>query len=151
MNQELLNRLARTAADICQVQLYHLDCAARGRKAIVRVFIDKPGGVTVADCERVSRELSALLDVEDPIPTTYNLEVSSPGLERRLYVPEHYCGHIGREVEVKTTQASAEGRKKWLGVLEQADDSGFVIRSEEDGIVRFEYPAVESCRLRFKF
>jgi ribosome maturation factor RimP len=151
MKEEMLNRLARTAAEICQVQLYHLDCAARGRRVIVRVFIDKPGGVTVGDCERVSRELSALLDVEDPIPTSYNLEVSSPGLERRLYVPGHYRDHIGREVEVKTLRATPEGRKKWLGVLEQADEGGFGIRAEEGGAVRFEYPDVESCRLRFKF
>ena len=71
------------------------------RSAVVRIFIDQPAGISVDDCERVSREVAALLDVDDPIPTAYTLEVSSPGFDRVLRTPAHFERFVGERVFVE--------------------------------------------------
>ena len=89
-----------------------------GRNGLLRVYIDRPGdgqgGVTLADCELVSGQLSAFLDVEDPLPGSYVLEISSPGVDRRLRTPEHFAGFVGEEVKVELKRPH-EGRKKLRG------------------------------------
>lgn len=97
---------------------------------LLRVYIDDEAGITVEDCERVSRQLSALFDVEDPIAGAYTLEVSSPGVERPLFTPEHYARFIGERVRVNLTQPQA-GRRKLTGTLVEANAEGIVV--EEDG------------------
>jgi ribosome maturation factor RimP len=148
MDTALLHKVAQQAADACQVELYHLEWLASGRRNLLRVFIDKPEGVTVGDCERVSRELSVLLDVEEPIRGRYVLEVSSPGMDRRLHLPAHYRANVGRAVEVKTLRADEKGRRKWVGTLESAEDDGFVLALEGGERKSYRYAEIESCRLQ---
>src|SRR5688500_823259 len=81
---------------------------------ILRVFIDGPGGIRHEDCERVSRELSAVLDVADFIPHTYSLEVSSPGLNRPLRTLSHFRRHVGQQARIKLNQG-VEGRRNFRG------------------------------------
>lgn len=81
---------------------------------VVRAFIDHPEGISFSDCERISRELSAVLDVEDPIPQAYNLEVSSPGVDRPLRTAEHFRRFMGHTAKVVLSRAR-DGRKRFKG------------------------------------
>ena len=89
-------------------------------QAVLRVYIDGPEGVTVDDCARASHQFSAILDVEDPIPGQYTLEVSSPGLDRPLTKARHFQAVVGRQIRVQTDVA-VEGRKRFRGRLNDAD------------------------------
>jgi ribosome maturation factor RimP len=84
--------------------------------SVLRVYIDKEEGVQLDDCTAVSHQLSGVLDVEDPIPGNYNLEISSPGLDRPLFTPEHYRRHVGQQVNIKL-DPSTGGRRKYKGTL----------------------------------
>jgi ribosome maturation factor RimP len=116
-----------------------------GQRATLRVYIDKPGGVTVDDCADVSRQLSAILDVEDPLPGSYNLEVSSPGLDRPLVTVEDFHRHVGEEVKVQLLRP-LDGRRRFKGRLLEATAERIAV--EVDG-QRFELAldAIERARL----
>ncbi len=98
-------------------------------KYIVRVYIDREGGVSMRDCVGFSRLLSTVLDVEDPVPTSYVLEVSSPGVNRVVRKPEHFKRYIGEKVIIRL-ETPMEGRKKVSGKIVNVSESGVVI---EDG------------------
>lgn len=100
---------------------------------VLRVFVDKPGGITHEDCERVSRELSTVLDVHDPIPHTYSLEVSSPGLERPLVTLEHFRRFIGHKAKIRLKQGVA-GRRNYSGLIVAADGDARTFTVEVDGV-----------------
>jgi ribosome maturation factor RimP len=97
-------------------ELVELEYAAGHRRGVLRLFIDAPQGVALGDCERVSREVSALLDVEDPIAGAYTLEVSSPGFDRVLRTPEHFGRFVGSRVFVELKEPRA-GRRRYTGKL----------------------------------
>jgi ribosome maturation factor RimP len=116
----------------------------RGR-GLVRLFIDRPEGVTLDDCEAVSREVSAILDVEDPVPAGYTLEVSSPGLDRRLRKPEHFDRFAGLEVQLRL-RTPLDGRRRFTGELIAREGEAVTVRCE--GVVfRFALPDIEEARL----
>ncbi|HYX84070.1 MAG TPA: ribosome maturation factor RimP [Gaiellales bacterium] len=118
------------AARVPGVEVVLADQPAPGR---VRVFIDRPGGVDLDLCERVSRELS-------PLRERYALEVSSPGLDRPLAKPAHYQSAVGRRIAVRT-DTPIDGRRRFDGALEAADDDGILI--DQDGhTVRIAYSAI---------
>lgn len=98
------------------LELVDVEYRREGGGWVLRVFIDKPGGVTLDDCQAASRALGEKLDELDPIPTSYSLEVSSPGIERPLKRPEDYERFAGRLVHVRTF-APYEGRRNWQGRL----------------------------------
>ncbi|WP_225088090.1 ribosome maturation factor RimP [Pectobacterium colocasium] len=101
----------------------------RSRQSTLRIYIDSEDGITVDDCADVSHQVSAVLDVEDPITVAYNLEVSSPGLERPLFTVEHYLRFIGEEVTVVLRMA-VQNRRKWLGVIKAVDGEMITITVE---------------------
>ncbi|RZO22417.1 MAG: ribosome maturation factor RimP [Candidatus Thioglobus sp.] len=103
---------------------------------IVRAYIDAPGGILLEDCEQVSRQISAIFDVEDPIKGEYTLEVSSPGLERPLAKPAHFLRFIGSKVKVQTKTLHL-GRRRFTGPLTEATEESCCI--EVDGEV-YELP-----------
>jgi ribosome maturation factor RimP len=111
-------------------ELVELEQSSGRGSAVVRLFIDRPEGVGLEDCERVSREVSAVLDVEDPIPTAYTLEVSSPGFDRVLRTQAHFARFVGSRVLVELA-APREGRRRYTGTLLSADGSGIAL--EVDG------------------
>lgn len=111
-------------------ELVELEHTSGRGSAVVRLFIDGAEGVGLADCERVSREVSALLDVEDPIPSAYTLEVSSPGLDRVLRTPAHFARFVGSRVAVELA-VPREGRRRYTGTLLSADEAGVAL--EVDG------------------
>lgn len=117
-----------------------------GTRGTVRVYIDTPRGITVDDCERVSRQLSALLDVEDPIPGNYSLEVSSPGLDRPLFGEDDYRRFEGAEVRVKLHRPW-RGRRKFQGLMNGVSQDGITL-SEADGTAwTLPFELIESARL----
>ena len=140
-----LANLIEPAIERLGYELSDLELKLGGRKGIVRVFIDKPEGVGLEDCEIVSRQVSALLDVEDPMPGRYTLEVSSPGLDRKLTKPAHFQRFMGEVVRVKL-RFPLEGRRNFRGELKFADDENIEI--EVDGkSYRLPVSTIESARL----
>lgn len=91
-------------------------------QGILRVYVDTPGGIVLDQCAQVSRELSAILDVEDFAPNAYRLEVSSPGIERPLFRLEQYEARIGELVSMKLRMPDATGRRRFKGVIESVKD-----------------------------
>lgn len=144
MKAALQNLIEPTVVDL-GYELSDLELKLGGRDGLVRVFIDKPDGVDLADCEIVSRQLSAVLDVEDPLPGHYRLEVSSPGLDRKLTKPAHFQRFVGSPVRVKL-RFPLDGRRNFRGTLLAADDER--IEVEVDGVTyRLEIAAIDSARL----
>ncbi len=126
-------------------ELVDLEYAPGRTHAVLRVFIDKPQGVGLDDCEQVSHELSALLDVEDPVPTAYTLEVSSPGLDRVLRTRAHFQRFVGARVWVEL-RAARDGRRRYTGRLESLDAEG--VELVVDGaIVRVPFEEISRARL----
>jgi ribosome maturation factor RimP len=107
-------------------ELSDLDVNLGGKHGVLRVFIDKPDGIGLDDCEKVSLAVSALLDVEDPLPGHYDLEVSSPGLDRKLTKIEHFQRFEGETVKVKM-RFPIEGRRRFRGTLVSSDDENIVV------------------------
>lgn len=131
MTRDELVRLLEPTVESLGYELSDLEVRIGGRHGALRVFIDKPDGIGLADCEKVSRAISALLDVEDPLPGQYDLEVSSPGLDRKLTKTEHFQRFEGETVKVQTRFPIA-GRRRFRGTLVSADDENIVV--EVDGV-----------------
>ena len=98
------------------LELWGVEHISQGRYSVLRIYIDSAEGIAIEDCERVSRQVSGILDVEDPIAGEYTLEVSSPGADRRLFTMEQFGRYVGNEVEVKL-KTPLEGRRKFKGQL----------------------------------
>lgn len=129
-------------------ELWELEYAARSGGGLLRIYIDSTdsaAGITVDDCERVSRAVSETLDATDPIPGEYTLEVSSPGLDRVLRTRAHFARFTGERVHVETSVA-VNGRKRFTGRLEQVDEGDLVI-AVEGGTVRLSLGAIHKARL----
>ena len=120
-----------------------------GRHATLRIYIDKPAGVTVDDCADVSHEVSGVLDVEDPVPGAYNLEISSPGLDRPLMSPAHFERYAGEEIQLRSA-VPVMGRKRFKGALTAVNDEG--VEVEVDGERYFiPFEEIEKANLVPKF
>ena len=120
LEQKLQDLLQGSVEDL-GCELWGIECQRVGRYLTVRLFIDKEGGVTVDDCADVSRQVSAVLDVEDPIADKYNLEVSSPGLDRPLFTLAQYTRYVGQEIVVHLRIPVAD-RRKWQGELTKIEN-----------------------------
>jgi ribosome maturation factor RimP len=114
-------------------ELVELEYAAGRSQAVVRIFIDKAVGITVEDCERVSREVAALLDVDDPIPTAYTLEVSSPGFDRVLRTAAHFERFVGSRVFVEL-KAPRAGRRRYTGMLQAVNATGIELEVDKQKV-----------------
>jgi ribosome maturation factor RimP len=114
-------------------ELVELEYGAGHGRGTLRVFIDAAAGIGVGDCERVSREISAFLDVEDPIPAAYTLEVSSPGFDRVLRTREHFGRFVGSRVFVELKEPRA-GRRRYTGQLLAVDDAGIALAVDRERV-----------------
>lgn len=145
MTSDELTGLLEPAIEGLGYELTDLEMKIGGREGVVRLFIDRPEGIGLEDCERVSRQVSALLDVEDPIPGNYSLEVSSPGLDRRLTKMEHYRRFSGEVARIKL-RAPLDGRRNYRGAIRAVDDEN--IEVDVDGEAhRLPIATIESARL----
>ena len=128
------------------IQLDDIELSKMRGKALLRVFIDREGGVTIDDCEHVSREVEAILDVEDPIPCSYVLEVSSPGLDRPLKGPKDFKRFTGRDVRVVTVQP-IDKQTFFIGKIAGAGDSEIELLLPQDRQVTIAYKNISKARL----
>jgi ribosome maturation factor RimP len=128
--------------------LISVEVERRGKRLVVTVTLDKPGGIDIESCADMSEEISRYMDVENLIDERYNLEVESPGLQRVLRKPREYRCFLGREVEVVLRQAF-EGRQKIRGMLKAADDQGMTVAVDGEEL-SFPYEAVKKTRLYFE-
>jgi len=118
---------------------------SQGKHSVLRVFIDKPEGIAVEDCEAVSRQVSSMLDVEDPITGVYSLEVSSPGMDRPLFCPEHFEQFVGRDVKLLLS-APLNNRRKMTVTLKQMSD-GIVHAELEGEAIEIDFENIEKAHL----
>jgi len=132
-------------------ELVDLEFSQNDEGSLLRLFVDKEGGVTLDDCTHVSRMFGALLDVEDPISGGYNLEISSPGLNRPLRRFRDFSARIGETVKV-TLVRPLDGRRRFKGVLKEVTEEPLTVTIEVDG-EEYIVPLDESskCNLVYKF
>ena len=137
------------------MELVDIEFVRAGRDSVLRLFIDKEGGVTLDDCADVSRELSAILDVEDVIPGHYSLEVSSPGLDRPLKKPADYERFVGRLVKVRTYEAlpddAGNKRKTFIGRLLGLTDGNVAMQLSEGQSATIPLEKVAKANLEYEF
>lgn len=125
---ETVEALARPIVEQQGCTLWDVEYIKEAGVWYLRLYIDKPGGVSIDDCEAVSRPVSDLLDEADPIEGSYTFEVSSAGADRTLRKPEHFAACLGSEVEVKLYRAQ-EGRKELVGVLCAYEDGRLTLQT----------------------
>ncbi|WP_347331772.1 ribosome maturation factor RimP [Marinimicrobium locisalis] len=149
--QEQLHALIAPVVAALDCELWGLDFLTQGRYSTLRIYIDREGeeGVTLEDCERVSRQVSSVLDVEDPISSRYTLEVSSPGMDRPLFTPEQYGRYVGEVVALKT-RAPIAGRRKFKGQL-KAVEGGSVILIVDGAEHVLSFGSIEKANLVPRF
>lgn len=131
--KEAIKRVEELAAEIAEemgLELVGVEHKTAGGRHHIVVFIDKTGGVSLDDCERVSRVLGDVLDLEDPIPASYALEVSSPGIERPLKKAADFHKYQGEKVKLKT-YTKIEGRKNFAGVMTGFDGKNVTVQTQE--------------------
>lgn len=127
-------------------ELVHIEFVSAGKERILRLYIDAPGGIRVDDCESVSRQVSMLLDVEEPLPASYALEVSSPGLDRPLVTPQHFRRFIGSRAMI-VMHRDAGDQRCFTGELLAAEKRHVVL--EVDGERhQLAYHEMNSARLK---
>lgn len=136
--------------DEFRFELVDVEYVKEGSNWYLRAYIDKPGGITVDDCEAVSRRLSDLLDEEDFIDDAYILEVSSPGLGRPLKKDKDFARSIGEEVDIRTFRP-VDHEKEFTGVLKDFDKNRLVIELEDHEIMEFARDNIALVRLSFDF
>jgi ribosome maturation factor RimP len=124
--RDKIEPLVRRGLEAAGVELYHWELGRAGPRTRLVVYIDRPQGVSLADCERASRAIEALLEQEDPLAGPYLLEVSSPGVERRLWQPRHYRQAVGKRVRVVLREPVA-GRNVHEGTLTEASEEGITL------------------------
>ena len=136
--QAELNALVGPVVEGLGFELWGLEYLVHGRRGHLKVYIDSPDGVDVDDCAAVSRQLSAMFDVEDPIQVQYTLEVSSPGMDRRLFTREQFRAYAGEQVKV-ALKTPYQGRRRFTGLLCGFEDDDVVVRSgDEEFLFPFE-------------
>ena len=145
MMREALEKLLRPAVEDTGYELWDLEFAPRARGGMLRLYIDSPAGITLDDCERVSRAVSTVLDAEDPIPGQYTLEVSSPGLDRVLRTREHFERYAGETVRLEMKELVG-GRRRFVGRLVRVLDREIELALEE-GSVTLPLDGVHKARL----
>jgi ribosome maturation factor RimP len=128
------------------LEIYDVETAS----GVVRIMVDRPGGVDLDTIALATRVISRELDHADPIPGRYTLEVTSPGIERPLRTPEHFRRAIGENINVRT-HPHAEGERRARGQLQAVDDDGIIVRSEGGGERFIRFDGIERARIVFEW
>jgi len=154
--QSVVDRMQEVISPILwalKLELVEVVCVGQGPRSVVRVLIDKPGGVTVTDCEQAHKALGPALDMADPFPHAYTLEVSSPGLDRPFKCLQDYQRAIGKEVSLKLRQP-LNGQWRVIGRLAEADEQAVSLTLSmgraEPQMVRVEREQIADARLFVK-
>lgn len=143
---EKIYQLVKPVADELNYEIYHIEYVKENGEYYLRIYIDKDGGITLTDCEKLSRRVSDIMDTEDPIPVAYFLEVSSPGLNRGLFTEEHYKKQIGKEVLIRFTK-SFDGKKNIKGILREVNENEVVVEYENEKLFTIPKDKIKSANL----
>lgn len=148
IEKKLISLLTPTLTSM-SYELVGIEYHAQGKHSLLRIYIDKPEGITLEDCQEVSHQASGLLDVEDLINGQYSLEVSSPGLERPLFTLEHFRKYVGQKVKLRL-QVPLAGQRNYQGVIgeiDEADDSDIQLILEGDTELRVRIEEIDKANL----
>ncbi|MBV2134944.1 ribosome maturation factor RimP [Pseudomonas sp. MAP12] len=127
---EQLQALLAPVVEALGYQCWGIEFISQGRHSLLRVYIDNPDGILIDDCEKVSRQISGVLDVEDPVSGEYTLEVSSPGMDRPLFTLEQFAAHAGEQVKIRL-RSPYEGRRNFQGLLRGVEEQDVVVQVDE--------------------
>ena len=122
-----------------ELELWGIEHASQGKYSVLRIFIESEAGITIDDCEKVSRQVSAILDVEDPISGEYTLEVSSPGLDRPLFTLDQFAQFVETEISVRT-RSPIDGRRKFKGKIAEVTEDSVKVQVDKE---LFDLPILE--------
>ncbi len=147
IDQDKLEPVVRPVVESFGCALWGIEFRVYEKSAVLRVFIDKPEGVTLDDCTEVSNQLSAVLDVEDPLAMPYTLEVSSPGIERPLFGVDHYLKYVGQRAKLKL-KWPVDGRRNYEGVIEGAEDQRAHLRISEGELKKIPLSTIARGQLK---
>lgn len=124
---EKLQALLQPTVEAMGFELWGMEHLSQGRHSLLRLYIDSENGVTADDCAEVSRQVSGVMDVEDPISGEYTLEVSSPGIDRLLFRLDQYLAYVGEWIELRL-RVPFEGRRKFNGTLKGIEGEDVIIQ-----------------------
>jgi ribosome maturation factor RimP len=148
---ERISEIARRAAAREGIELWDVELAGSGRGRVLRIYIDKPEGVSLADCELISTQIGTVLDVENVMPgERYQLEVSSPGVERKLLRPEHFQRFQGQKAII-TLREPRDNRRRWDGVLGGFDSGCVILETPTGQTIRARMDEIEKANLKFEW
>jgi len=146
-----IEEIAQRVAESEGIEIVEVEVKGGGNNRFVRISIDKPAGVTHGDCELVSHQVGTILDVEDVVPGGhYTLEVSSPGVERKLIKPQDYQRFQGKKARISLRDA-VEGRRNWEGTLAGLDNGAVLLETAPGKTVRFPFEQVQKANLKFEW
>ena len=149
--QERITAIAERAAAREGLEVWNVEVLGAGRSRLVRIFIDKPDGVTLADCELMSQQVGTVLDVEDVVPDQrYHLEVSSPGVERRLFKLEHFARFVGQKARIALREPF-ENQRRWEGILAGVEEGMILLETANGASMRFSMDQIEKANLKFEW
>jgi ribosome maturation factor RimP len=143
---ERVEQIAASVAERSGIEFVHCQIAGSKRNPTVRLIIDKPGGVTLEDCAQVSRDVDAILDKDDFIPTAYILEVSSPGIERELYSLADFEKFSGQNARIKTSQPIG-GQRNFAGRIAAVAGDEIEFEDRTSGTVSISFDSIKKANL----
>ncbi|MEY8205460.1 MAG: ribosome maturation factor RimP [Bermanella sp.] len=147
--EQQLTDLLQPVVEALGFELWGLDYTSQGKNSVLCIYIDSEEGIHVDDCAAVSRQVSGVLDVEDPITSEYNLEVSSPGMDRPLFTLEQFKRYVGEFVDVKLRYAF-EGRRKFKGRLVGIEDGEDLVVQVDSHEYLLPIDAIDKANLIFQ-
>jgi ribosome maturation factor RimP len=148
--EDKIREIIEPAINALGIELDNIELNKMRGKALLRIYIDREEGITIDDCTLVSREVETLLDVEDPIPYSYVLEVSSPGLDRPLRNIRDFVRFSGRNVRV-ITKEPIDKQTFFVGQLAEADDNEIVLLLPKDKTITIDHKNISKARLEVEF
>ena len=140
-----IQQLLESTVEAMGFDLWGLEHISQGRHSVLRVYIEAEQGISVDDCVAVSHQVSAVLDVEEPIAGEYTLEVSSPGMDRLLFKLEQYASYTGEVIDLRL-RSPFEGRRKFKGILEGVEGEDIVVQVDNHEFL-LPHSAIEKARI----
>ena len=144
--EQKIEALLTPTVEALGFELWGLEYLSQGRHTLLRLYIDREAGVTVDDCAEVSRHVSGVMDVEDPINGEYTLEVSSPGVDRLLFRLDHYPPYIGEWIELRL-RVPFEGRRKFKGTLKGLEGDEVIVQIDDEEFL-LPHGSIERAQVR---
>ena len=153
MSSAILSKIEAIAERVAQpegIEVVEVELKGGGRSRFLRISIDRPEGVTHADCELVSQQVGTILDVEDVVPGSYTLEVSSPGVERKLLKYKDFERFKGKKIKT-ILREPVENSRRWEGTLASCADGLISLEVGEGKTIQFPFDQVEKANLKFEW